>query len=321
MYAYILRRFLYSVVVLLVATFVIFIAVSEASDPLARLSFNPRITKAEIAAQAHLKHLDQPVVVRYGYWLKDAVLHKFGSNLTNGLPVWPDIQRALGVTAQIVIAVIILAIIIGAAVGIYSAVRQYSWFDYSATTLTFIGFAMPVFWLALILQVLFTNIFLSWHVRIFYTNGLSSASTHHFLLDRLQHLALPVITLTALSTANYSRFMRASMLEVLNADFTRTARAKGATERRVVLVHVVRNALIPLVTQVAIDFGGIFGGAIVTENVFNLAGMGTLLLTGLSNGDPYPVMAWLAITATLVIFFNLVADILYGVLDPRIRYD
>lgn len=321
MYAYILRRFLYSVVVLFVATFVIFVAVSEASDPLARLSFNPRITKAEIALQAHLKHLDKPVIERYWYWLKDATLHKFGSNLTNGLPVWPDIQRALGVTAQIVIAVIVLAVLIGAAVGIYSAVRQYSWFDYGATTLTFIGFAMPVFWLALILQVAFTNIFLSWHVRIFYTNGLSSPGSHHFLLDRIQHLALPVITLTALSTANYSRFMRASMLEVLNADFTRTARAKGASEKRVVLVHVVRNALIPLVTQVAIDFGGIFGGAIVTENVFNLGGMGTLLLNGLSNGDPYPVMAWLAITATLVIFFNLVADILYGVLDPRIRYD
>jgi ABC-type dipeptide/oligopeptide/nickel transport system permease component len=321
MVTFVIRRLLYSIPVLLATSFLIFTFVSVTADPLARLHANPRITQAQIAAVAHEKRLDRPIIIRYGYWLRDAVTNQFGTTMFSHQPIWPQIKRVLGHTLQLLIVAQIIIVLLGVTIGIVSALRQYSAFDYASTTLAFLGFAMPVFWLALILQVLFTNIFLSWHVRIFYTNGLSSASSHNFLLDRLQHLALPVITLTALSTANYSRFMRASMLEVLNADFTRTARAKGASEKRVVLVHVVRNALIPLVTQVAIDFGGIFGGAIVTENVFNLGGMGTLLLNGLSNGDPYPVMAWLAITATLVIFFNLVADILYGVLDPRIRYD
>ena len=169
------------------------------------------------------------------------------------------------------------------------------------------------------------QIFLNWHVRIFYTSGLSSpvgaGSGFHWLLDRAQHLALPVIALCLLSTATYSRFMRASMLEVLNSDYVRTARAKGLIERRVIMRHAFRNALIPLVTVVALDFGGLFAGAIVTETIFTLDGMGYYFVNSLFASDPYPVMAWLMVVATMVIFFNLIADILYGFFDPRIRYD
>jgi peptide/nickel transport system permease protein len=143
----------------------------------------------------------------------------------------------------------------------------------------------------------------------------------HFWIDRAHHLVLPVIVLMIASIATYSRFMRASMLEVVNSDYVRTARAKGLTEQKVTMKHAFRNALIPLVTLVAINFGALLGGAIATEFVFSLDGMGLYYISALGQNDPYPVMAWLMVTATLIIIFNLIADIAYGFLDPRVRYD
>jgi peptide/nickel transport system permease protein len=142
-----------------------------------------------------------------------------------------------------------------------------------------------------------------------------------FWIDRAHHLALPVMVLMVASIAQYSRFMRASMLEVVNADYVRTARAKGLRERRVTFGHAFRNALVPLVTIIALNFGGLIAGAVVTETVFSLDGMGLYFINALGTADPYPIMAWLMITATAIIIFNLIADILYGVLDPRVRYD
>jgi peptide/nickel transport system permease protein len=227
----------------------------------------------------------------------------------------------LGHTLQLLLSAILISVIVGVAIGVYSAVRQYSPFDYAMTTFSFLGFATPVFWLALILQTIFTNIYLKWDVRIFYTGQLSQPNPSNWLLDRVQHLALPVLTLVVLSVAQYSRYMRASMLEVINSDYVRTARAKGLSGWKVIMRHAFRNALIPLVTVVALDFGGLFAGAIVTETVFTLDGMGYYFITALQAGDPYPVMAWLMVSATMVILFNLIADLLYGLLDPRIRYD
>jgi peptide/nickel transport system permease protein len=152
-------------------------------------------------------------------------------------------------------------------------------------------------------------------------NSVDPGSGFHFWLDRAHHLVLPVMVLMVLNIANYSRFLRASMLEVINSDYVRTARAKGLMERRVTMKHAFRNALIPLVTVIALGFGGLLGGAIITETVFSLDGMGLYFINALGTGDPYPVMAWLMVTATAIIVFNLVADILYGVLDPRVRYD
>jgi peptide/nickel transport system permease protein len=201
-------------------------------------------------------------------------------------------------------------------------VRQYSIFDYAATTFSFLGFAMPVFWLALMLQIAFTDLFLEWHVRIFYTSGLNSDNPGHglhFVLDRLQHLAIPAMTLCILTTATYSRFMRASMLDVINSDYVRTARAKGLTERAAVFKHALRNALIPLVTVSALNLGTLLGGAVITESIFELDGMGPYFLQNLLSQDVYAVMAWLMVTATIVILFNLLADIAYAYLDPKIR--
>jgi peptide/nickel transport system permease protein len=156
-------------------------------------------------------------------------------------------------------------------------------------------------------------------VRIFYTSGLNSPGQGTWSLDRLQHIALPVITLTAISFAIYSRYMRASMLDVINSDFVRTARGKGLPEYRVIGRHVVRNALIPLVTVITLVFGGLLGGAIVTETVFTLDGIGYFYITKLGQLDLYPVMAYIVVTATIVVVFNLLADVLYGYLDPRVR--
>jgi peptide/nickel transport system permease protein len=322
---FVVRRILYSIPVLFATSFLIFTFVSITGDPLGRIRANPNITAEQLHAIEHSKNLDRPVVVRYGYWLHDAVTKKFGTTLFGNRKIWPDLKRSLSHSLEYLLAAIILSLLIGVSIGVYSALRQYSLFDYAATTMSFVGFALPGFWLALMLQVVVVQIFLKWHVRVFYTSGLSSSTNAghglHFLLDRVQHLALPVLVVATLSIASYSRFMRASMLEVLNSDYVRTARAKGLVERRVVLRHVFRNALIPLITVVAIDFGGLFAGIITIETIFTLDGMGFYFVNALSASDPYPVMAWLMVVATMVVVFNLIADVLYGVVDPRIRYD
>jgi ABC-type dipeptide/oligopeptide/nickel transport system permease component len=325
MITYVIRRALYSIPVLFAASLLIFFSVSAIGNPLATLKINPLVSKETIQNIEKRNHLNDPIIVQYGYWLKTAVTDKFGSPLLQpGAKIWNDLKRVIPHTLQLILLSEIFALIVGISVGVYSAVRQYSFFDYTATTLSFLGFAMPVFWLALMLQILFTNIFLKWHVRIFYTSGLSSENPGtgiHFVIDRLQHLALPAMTLTILSIAQYSRFMRASMLEVVNSDYVRTARAKGLKESRVTLRHALRNALIPLVTVAALNFGALIGGAVITESIFQLDGMGPYFLQNLFNQDAYAIMAWLMVTATAVILFNLIADVLYGYIDPRIRYD
>ena len=324
MLTYIIRRLLYSIVVLLVASFLIFTFVTISGDPLAFLKMSPGVDPATIANIEARKHLNDPIVVQYFYWLKDAVTNQFGTTIIGERKIMPDIQRVMGHTLQLVFFAEFLAIIIAIGVGVYSALRQYSAFDYTATTFSFLGLATPVFWLALMLQVFFVNIYLWFDVRIFYTanlSGVDPGSGIHFALDRAQHLALPILVLCVASIATYSRFMRGSMLEVINSDYVRTARAKGLPERSVIMRHAFRNALIPLTTVVALNFGALIGGVVVTETVFGLDGMGLYFINSLNSGDPYPVMAWLMIVSAAIIFFNLLADIAYGLLDPRVRHD
>ena len=322
MLTYIARRILYSIPVLVASSFISFTFVSLAGDPLANLRANPRTTGEVLGHLRHVYHLDQSIPVRYGYWIKDVFTHKLGVSLVTSQPIWPDISRAMGHTLQIVLLAQLIALILGVCVGIFSAIRQYSVFDYAFTTVSFLGYAMPTFWLALLLQILFVDIYLKWHVRIFYTSGLNSGvHSSTWSLDRLQHIGLPVITLAVVSFALYSRYMRASMLDVINTDYVRTARAKGLPERLVIFRHVFRNALIPIVTVSALQFGALLAGAIVTETIFTLDGMGYFFIQKLQASDVYSVMAYLMIVAISIVIFNLVADILYGFLDPRIRYD
>jgi ABC-type dipeptide/oligopeptide/nickel transport system permease component len=319
--SYIVRRILYSIPVLIVSTFLSFTFVSYAGNPVAQLRNNPRIPQNTIHNIIIQNHLNKSIPVRYWYWVEDVFTHKLGKSLATFQPIWPDITRTLPHTAQVIIISEGLAIILGIFVGIYSAIRQYSFFDYSFTTFSFLGFAMPTFLLALLLQILFVDIYLDFHVRIFYTSGLNSPGQGPWSLDRLQHIGLPVITLCVISFALYSRYMRASMLEVINMDYVRTARAKGVAEWRVITHHVVHNALIPITTVAALNLGGLLGGAIVTETVFSLDGIGYYFVQRLNAGDLYAVMGYLLITAIIIIVFNLIADITYGFLDPRIRYE
>jgi len=321
MLTYIIRRVLYSIPVLIISSFLSFVFVSEAGDPLAGLRENPRVSQLTLRHLVHQYHLDKPVIERYWYWVQDVFEHKLGSSLITFQPVWPDITRTIGHTAQVVLIAELIALVLGVAVGIFSAVRQYSIFDYFFTSASFLGYAMPTFWLALLLQILFVDIYLHWHVRIFYTSGLNNLGHGAWSLDRLQHIALPVITLTTISFALYSRYMRASMLDVINTDYVRTARAKGLSEWHVIMRHVFRNALIPLTTVTALNFGAVLGGAIITETVFSLDGIGYYFVNKLGQLDVYAVMAYLIVTSTIIIIFNLIADIIYGYLDPRIRYD
>lgn len=324
--SFILRRLLFSIPVLIAASMLIFGFVSLSGDPLTELRRQPNISQQTIQNIVERKHLDESIPVQYGYWVKDALTNGFGTSVISDEPIWPDLKRVIGNTLQFIILAEIVAIIIAVIAGILSARKQYSLFDYTTTTLSFIGFSMPVFWLALILQVIAVNILQATGVRIFFTSGLSSSGLGDvgfftFWIDRLRHLALPIMTIAVISTATYSRYTRSSMLEVINSDYVRTARAKGLSERQVIGRHAFRNALIPLVTVITLNFGVAFGGAVVTESIFGLDGMGTYFIRSLGDNDLYPVMAWLMITAVMVVVFNLIADVLYGFLDPRIRLE
>jgi peptide/nickel transport system permease protein len=310
--------------VLVISSFLIFTFVATTTDPLEAVKMQPNVNQAAIRLVERQNHLTDPVVVRYAYWVRDAFTNQFGRTIVGERPILPDLMNRLSVTLQIIVAAQLLSLLLAIAVGVYAAIRQYSIFDYVSTTATFLGLAVPVFWLALILQIIFTNIFLKWNLRIFYTGSLSSVDPGHgihFLLDRAQHLVLPVTTLTIITVAGFSRFMRDSMLDVINSDYVRTARAKGLVERRVVMKHAFRNALIPLVTLATISFGTFFGGTIITETVYGIPGMGRYFVDALNGGETYVIMAWLMVTATMVVVFNLIGDLLLGFLDPRIRLD
>ena len=322
MLVFVVRRIAASIPVLIVVSFLTFTFVVVTSDPTAQLRQNRNIDFAVIEKVRAEKHLDDPFVVRYGYWVKDAVTNGFGTTILGDRPIWPDLKRVMLNTAQLVFIAEALAVLLAIAIGVYAAIRQYSPFDYATTGFSFLGLAFPVFWLGLMLQIIVTTIYLRWDVRIFYTAGLGSVDSGeglHKLLDRVQHLVLPWITIAVVSVAAYGRFIRASMLEVINSDYVRTARAKGVMEGQVVVKHAFRNALIPLSTIVALNFGALIGGALVTETIFALDGMGLYFINALGVGDPYPIMAWLMVTATAIIIANLLADIVLGYLDPRIR--
>jgi peptide/nickel transport system permease protein len=324
MLSYAVRRLLYSVVVLVAASFLVFTFVSLSGDPLGQLNIVPNLSEQSRQNVIDAKHLDDPIPVRYAYWAKDAVTNQFGTTLLGDRPILPDLWRVMKNTLQLVLIAELLAVLIAVVIGVYSARHQYSPFDYAATTFSFLGLATPAFWLALILQVLVVQVREATGHQIFPIASLSSVDDEgglDFVLDRAHHLVLPVIVLTVASVAGYARYMRASMLEVINSDYVRTARAKGLPERTVTMKHAFRNALIPLVTLVALSFGNLLGGAIVVETIFSLDGMGLYFYNALLANDPYRVMAWLMVTATMIIVFNLVADLVYGYLDPRVRYD
>lgn len=324
MFRYIVRRLIFAVPVLLIASFIVFWVVKSTIDPLAGLALNPRITGADIARIRASLHLDDPLLVQYWSWLKGFLRFDWGESLISQRPVFPDIRDALWNTLVLGMIATVFSLLVGVGIGVYSAVRQYSLFDHISTGAAFVGLSIPNFWFALLLQIFFGVTLTKWlHLSepIFYTAGLKTPGSVGFdLLDRLRHLVLPTLVLAVQIIAIYSRYMRASMLEVLHSDYLRTARAKGLRERRVIFRHAMRNALIPLTTQVAIDVGAIAGGLIITETIFEYPGMGRFFVDAMFRGDYLQVLPWTMIVVAFVIAFNLIADIMYAILDPRIRY-
>jgi peptide/nickel transport system permease protein len=292
---------------------------------LAALRTNPRISQHDIIEYKKVLGLDKPAHQQYLTWLGNFARGRWGTSLLTQRPVAPDIREALANTAILAVVSTLISLVVGIGIGLLSAVRQYSAFDYAATGGAFVGLSIPVFWFALIVQIVFGLYITNWfHLRepIFFTAGMYRPGSFGFdPLDRIRHLVLPVMVLCVQIIAVYSRYMRASMLDVLGSDYLRTARAKGLSERRVLFRHAMRNALIPLTTVVAIDLGALAGGLIVTETIFEWPGMGRLFIDSMSRGDYAVILPWMMVVVTFVIGFNLLADILYTVLDPRIRHD
>jgi peptide/nickel transport system permease protein len=325
MLGFVIRRLVVSLLVMLVASMLVFSMVASLGDPLADLrNRQPPPPPNVIENRREELNLDKPIIARYAIWLGDFVTGDMGVD-NRSREVKPRLMRALGTTLRMVVISVLLALGLAVVVGVYSAVRQYSIGDYIATFLGFLFLSTPVFWLAALLKeyaAIRINRFLG--TTIVYTVGSQTpnleGSFWHRWSDYLGHLALPTIALALISFAAWSRYQRATMLDVLNSDYVRLARAKGLSNGRVLIRHALRNALIPLTTVVAIDFAAVFGGAVITEQVFAWQGMGTLLVEGVQQYDPNLVLAWLMVTGVIVILFNLLADILYGVLDPRIRF-
>ncbi|MQA32196.1 ABC transporter permease [Modestobacter roseus] len=327
MFFFVVRRLIASVLVLLASSLLVFALCAASFDPLQRFrQRQPPPTQEYLNGVAESLGLNDPFLVRYWRWLSGVFTGDFGETL-NGTPVGPQLITRLGVTGRMLIAAMVIAVLLAIVVGVIGAVRQYKPSDYTFTFLAYLLIALPTFWFAALLkefvaggvndlfgrQVLYTIGEQTPGIELYATSG-------EIWADRLGHLVLPTISLALLSFAAWSRFQRSAMLDVLGSDYMRLARAKGLTYRRTVVKHGLRNALIPLTTVVALGVGTLFGGAVITEQVFVWNGMGRFLLeNGIRANDLNVVLGWLLVSAFFVVVFNLIADILYAVLDPRIR--
>lgn len=355
MTGYLIRRGIQMIVVLIISSIAIYsLLLAAPGGPFSGLKqltgAKDRVSEEQIKNMERLLGLHLPPQMQYVAWLagdtwmgsinpdwegnrKGVLRGDFGKSFKKNRPVSTMIQERLPNTIKLMAASSILAILVAVPVGVYSAVKQYSKLDYTFTFATFVGIAIPNFWFGLMMIILFGNMFKSWGLPYLPFGGTESirppkpgslayilGATQGSALDQMVHLIMPTLTLSLSSMAGWGRFVRASMLEVLRQDYVRTARAKGLTERVVVAKHALRNALIPLVTIVTFEIPAMFGGAILTETVFSYPGMGRLYIEGLIGFD-YPVaQGFLVITAVLVVIATLLSDLLYTIVDPRIRF-
>jgi peptide/nickel transport system permease protein len=325
MLAFVVRRIAVSVPILLISSFIVFLLASLSGNPLSGLlTRNPPPPPEVIALETERLWLDRPLLERYWLWLTGLVRGDFGPSVQSNLDIGSEVASRFVVTMRLILVAMLVALVLAVVIGVVSAVKQYSKIDYAATFLGFLFLAMPAFWLAILLKQWGIDFNNAVDEQVIYTIGAESVPPPEGFWPRVAdiagHMVLPTISLALISYAAWSRYQRAAMLEVLNSDYVRLARAKGLSRRRVMVKHALRNALIPLTTVTALDLAAIISGAVVTETVFQWRGMGDLLLNAIRTDDVYVTMAWLLVTATVVILFNLVADLLYAVLDPRIRY-
>jgi peptide/nickel transport system permease protein len=315
---YFLRRLLISVPVLLGISVVLFSILALApGDPFGELALNPNVPPEVRFNLRKQFGLDDPVVVRYFRWLTSMLHGDWGYSFVSRLPVQELIFQRLLTTLFVLGSAYVLALLIALPVGILSAVKPYSIFDQFATTFAFIGYSLPTFFTGLLFILVF-SIYLDW-LPFIYSSTIEARGID-WVLEHLRQGAMPIAVLGLFEAASLTRFVRSSMLEVINQDYVTTARSKGLPERRTILKHALRNALIPVVTIIALQIPTIFNGAVITEQIFRVPGIGSLLIASIESTDTPVVMAITFVYAALVILFNLMADILYGVLDPRISY-
>lgn len=335
MLTFTLRRLLLAIPTLLIISLVIFLLVDLApGSPMSEipLTVPPDVRQKMIAALG----ADQPVFVRYFLWLRQffwvepatVIDGWFGTSLAGGeqrilswqsrSPVFTIIGQRVPQTLTVIGTAYLVGILIAVPIGIYSAYRQYSWFDQAGTMFAMIGFSVPTFFSGTLFIIIFA-VWLGWFPTKYDTTLV--VTDWATFVKQVKQMTLPVMTLGLANAAAISRYMRSSMLENMSQDYVRTARAKGMSERTVVLKHVLRNSMIPVVTVIALGIPSIFGGAIITENLFGVNGIGAALIGAIHANDIPMVQTLAFIFAILIVIFNLIADVLYGFLDPRIRYD
>lgn len=312
---FIIRRLLQGGVLLVLLSFVVFMMIYLAPGDAAQFAINSRATEVEIQRFRQQMGLDLPWYQQYGRLASHWARLSFGDSLIQRKPVATVIKQRLPRTVELLALSIVFSLLLAIPIGIVSAIKQYSFWDNAVTVFSFIGIAMPSFFLAIILILAFA-VKLHWLP----TQGAETIGKEGNLIDHLRHLILPVTVLTLIRTAGWSRYLRSSMLEVLRQDYVRTAHAKGLAERVVLFRHAFRNAVMPIITLLGLSLPDLVAGAIVTEQIFSWNGLGQLIVTSASKRDTPVVLALTLISGAAVILGNLLADIGYGLVDPRIRF-
>jgi peptide/nickel transport system permease protein len=321
MITYLVRRLFQSVLTLFVISIILFGLISLVpGGMMTAYAENPDMTPEDIARLEAKYGLNDPVPVRYLKWLGNTLIGDWGNSYVSKRPALQEISERLPNTMLLMGVMLVVTLVLAVPLGILSAIKQYTWFDHITTTLAFAGQSLPVFWFGLLLIIIF-------HVTLkkpdgtplLPGSGMATLGADFSLVDRIEHLILPVTMLALVSAAGYMRYMRSSMLDVIHEDYVRTARAKGLRERAVIFKHAMRNALIPLVTLIGLDLPSLFGGALFTETIFAWPGIGRLYFTAALKTDYPVIMAVLVIYSGLIILSSLLVDILYAALDPRIR--
>lgn len=318
MATYLIRRLLIAIPSLLAISLILFTVLALApGDPFEELATNPNVPPEVRMALRAKFGIDDPVMVRYFRWLAAMAQGDWGFSFASRIDVDDLILQRVPTTLFVVGSSQLLALAIALPIGIYAATRPYSVFDQIANTLAFVGFSLPTFFTGLLFILLF-SIKLDWLPFVYRSD--IAATGWHWYWEMLRQAIMPIMVLGLFQAASYTRYVRSAVLDVVRLDYVTTARAKGLSEKRVTIRHVARNALIPVVTLIALQMPAVFGGAIVTEQIFRVPGIGSLLISAILSNDTPVVMAVTFVFACLVVLFNLIADLLYGWLDPRISF-
>jgi peptide/nickel transport system permease protein len=341
MMSFVVRRLVQAVPLLFFISVVLFVMMTNVGDPIATMGGRQRVASADRDRLERQLGLDQPITTQYLFWLVGNTWFQIdsdgdgqgdtygerlgilrgdlGNSFRERRPAIDVIADRVGPTLLLMLSVEVVTVLLALAVGVYSALRQYSWLDNVITMLSFILYSMPVFWIALGALWLFAVLFKQWGLPYLPTVGMYEPGQPVTFLEVARHMVLPVLSLSLISIAGYSRYVRSSMLEVLSADYIRTGYAKGLSRRRVLTGHALKNASLPLVTLVGLDLPFLLGGAVVTEQIFAWPGMGQLFINSLDRADFPVLMGLLMMIAVLVVVFQILTDIVYTALDPRVR--